>query len=329
MDEVCEIVPSQKGNNKINVRGYLMIKERIRGDKYYWCCKKKRLESCRGHAITTFLDGLHYLNNFVDHHHSPQASKVKVAKTIAQIKQQACETRDKPAQIIQNNTVSMSQDDHPYMPTVNALRTVIKRVRKAERPPQPQNIGEVDVPNLLRLTLTGDPFLVKDFMIGANRILLFITKTNIQRLSQAPYWLMDGTFKTILTIFCQLYAIHAPVGSANSRILPLSSLCINDEYGNDEQFSLMLRHLFALAFLPSQEIPDAFDMLKLVMLPEANEVTQWFEDNYVHRKIRQHLRNGNTTRSAPLFPPELWSVYDLIETGVPQTQNIAEAWHRR
>ncbi|GBC01526.1 hypothetical protein RclHR1_04210012 [Rhizophagus clarus] len=94
------------------------------------------------------------------------------------------------------------------------------------------------------------------------------------------------------------------------------------------QFSLMLRHLFALAFLPSQEIPDAFDMLKLVMPPEANEVTQWFEDNYVHRKIRRHLRNGNTIRSAPLFPPELWSVYDSIKIGVPRIQNIAEAWHR-
>ncbi|GBC01524.1 hypothetical protein RclHR1_04210010 [Rhizophagus clarus] len=110
MDEVCKIVPSQKGNNKINVRGYLMIKEQIRGDKYYWCCEKKRLESCRGHAIITFLDGLYYLNNFVDHYYSPQASKVKVAKTIAQIKQQACETRDKSA-----------QDDHPYMLTVNAF----------------------------------------------------------------------------------------------------------------------------------------------------------------------------------------------------------------
>ncbi|GET00572.1 uncharacterized protein LOC112591534 [Rhizophagus clarus] len=274
---------------------------------------------------------------------SQKASKVKVAKTIAQIKQQVRETRDKPAQIIQNNTVNISQDDHPYMPTVNALRTVIKRVRKAERPPQPQNIGEVNVPNSLCLTLTGDHFLVKDFMFGADRILLFTTKTNIQRLSQASYWLMDGTFKTVLTIFCQLYTIHAPVGSANSRILPLvyalmtrclfhlgqsgwrkiRSCELAVRYGNDEQFSL-----FALTFLPSQEIPNAFDMLKLVMPPEANEVTQWFEDNYVHRKIRRYLQNGNTTRSALLFSPELWSVYNSIETGISRTQNIAEAWHR-
>ncbi|RGB38672.1 hypothetical protein C1646_755478 [Rhizophagus diaphanus] len=65
------------------------------------------------------------------------------------------------------------------------------------------------------------------------------------------------------------------------------------------------------------------------MPPEADEVVKWFEEIYVHGKIRRHLRNGNTIRSDPLFPPQLWSVYDSIETGVPRTQNIAEAWHRR
>ncbi|CAB4425219.1 unnamed protein product [Rhizophagus irregularis] len=259
------------------------------------------------------------------------------------------------------------------MPSKNALRTTIKRVRRAELPPQPQNIGELNVPNPLCLTLNGDPFLVKDLMVGTDRILLFTTQMNIQRLSQAQFWLMDGTFQTVPTIFCQLYTIHAPVGSTNSRILPLIYALITSKteqiyrssiyasryvfpnarnkrcffhleqsgwrkiqscglairYGDDEQFSLMLRHLFALAFLPSQEIPDAFDTLKLVMPQEANVVTQWFEENYVRGKIRRHLRNGSTTQSAPLFPPSLWSIYDSMETGVPRTQNVAEAWHHR
>ena len=33
---------------------------------------------------------------------------------------------------------------------------------------------------------------------------------------------MDGMFKTVPRIFCQLYAIHAPIGAEdNSRVLPL------------------------------------------------------------------------------------------------------------
>lgn len=37
------------------------------------------------------------------------------------------------------------------------------------------------------------------------------------------------------------------------------------QYGTDEHLSLMLRHLFALAFLPPDEIPTAFDTLKTEM----------------------------------------------------------------
>jgi hypothetical protein len=236
--------------------------------------------------------------------------------------------------------------------------------------------------------------------VSNNRILLFATQANIQRLSRASFWLMDGTFKTVPTVFRQLYTIHAPVGGENSRILPLvfslvtskskeiykslfeelidfaaendlilqPSIILTDfelasinasrhvfpnaenkgcffhlgqsgwrkiqscglatRYGNDEEFSLMLRHLFALAFLPPQEIPEAFDILKLEMPPEANEVVQWFEDNYVHGRIRRHLRNETVIRSAPLFPPQLWSVYNLNDMGIPRTQNNIEAWHR-
>jgi|SRR3989337_264814 len=156
---------------------------------------------------------------------------------------------------------------------------------------------------------------------------------------------MDGTFKTVPTIFRQMYTIHAPVGGENnSRILPLvyalmtrkseelyrglfesiikfaeencvqlkplniitdfeitainMSRCkfsdannrgcffhfnkngwrqiqncgLATRYGNDEHFSIMLRHLFALAFLPAHEIPAAFDNLKPEIPSEAKDV---------------------------------------------------------
>ena len=51
--------------------------------------------------------------------------------------------RDKPIQIIQDITVNMSQEHHPYMPSSNALRSRIKRVKRAEMPAQPQTIDFV------------------------------------------------------------------------------------------------------------------------------------------------------------------------------------------
>ena len=84
-----------------------------------------------------------------------------------------------------------------------------------------------------------------------------------------------------------------------------------------------------MAFLPPDEIPAAFDILKPLIPSVANNVVQWFEDNYVHGRIRRQAQNGNVVRNPPLFPPQFWSVYNSVELGIPRTQNNVEAWHRR
>ena len=133
MNEICEIVPFQKGNDKINVRGYLMVKEKNKENTFNWCCEKRK-SGCKGHAITTFLNNSHYLNKFVEHNHTPQASSARVAKVIAQIKNQVQESISSPAQIIQNNITRIPGEIFPYLPSQNALNMKIKQVRKANTP---------------------------------------------------------------------------------------------------------------------------------------------------------------------------------------------------
>ena len=44
----------------------------------------------------------------------------------------------------------------------------------------------------------------------------------MKKLENAPFWIMDGTFKTVPTVFKQMYTIHAPIGPhERSRLLPL------------------------------------------------------------------------------------------------------------
>ena len=163
-------------------------------------------------------------------------------------------------------------------------------------------------------------------------MIIFCTASNLHHLQAAKYWIMDGTFKTVPTLFHQLYTIHAPVGGEeNSCIFPLVYILMTNrseeiyiklfeeltdlgeqailnllppiiitdfeqavinatrsefpdsihkgcffhlcqnlwrkiqseglaiEYGNNEDFSIKLRYLTALAFLPPSEIPAAFD----------------------------------------------------------------------
>jgi len=92
---------------------------------------------------------------------------------------------------------------------------------------------------------------------------------------------------------------------------------------------LLVRQIPALAFLPANDIPQAFDQIKITFPAEANEIVEWFEENYVHGRPRRSLRAGVVVRSPPLFPPAFWSVIDNMEYTFPRTQNSVEAWHRR
>lgn len=297
------------------------------------------------------------------------------------MKRKARETYDTPAQIIQVETNAVSSISQPSLPNNHALRQIIKRVRRKDIPIQPTSIDNIDVLLPLR-TINGHIFLAKDATFDNERILLFTTKSNVEHLKKSSYWIMDGTFKTVPTLFRQLYTIHALVGTGeNAKILPLvyalmtskteecytrlfenlndfaaeneldlnpqfiltdfeqaainaskreypDSNCIgclfhlgqsvwrqiqanslSKRYGEDEEFSLKLRQIIALAFLPPTEIPSAFNELKSTIPEEASEIVQWFENNYVHGRIRRVMRGGNVSRTAPLFPPTFWSVF--------------------
>ncbi|CAG8499624.1 11105_t:CDS:2, partial [Cetraspora pellucida] len=105
-----------------------------------------------------------------------------------------------------------------------------------------------------------------------------------------------------------------------AAIYALSNTFPASQYETDIDLSLMLRCLLALAFLPHDEIFDAFKILKAEMQPAAADITQWFGNIYVHRNIRRLLTNGNKLHNSSFFPPELWSVYSSVEN--KEQQNV-------
>ncbi|RGB21452.1 hypothetical protein C1646_634599, partial [Rhizophagus diaphanus] len=79
------------------------------------------------------------------------------------------------------------------------------------------------IPESMKKTLNGSNFLIKDSTLDHNnRILIFTTVANLKQLELSSFWIMDGTFKTVPTIFKQLYTIHGSIGgNENSQIMPL------------------------------------------------------------------------------------------------------------
>ncbi|CAF1547505.1 unnamed protein product [Rotaria sordida] len=317
-------------------------------------------------------------------------------KELAQI------SNDQPAQIISNIIATTSREIQPCLPRKDALRQQIKRAKRVcNEEAEPKTLDDFTLPDAYSITLSGMHF-AKDITDGTERILLFTTSEKLKWLQEAKFWIMDGTFKTVPTLFRQLYSIHAPAGgNVNFRIVPLvyalmsskseelyqrlfqelneladenelelkpdfmltdfekgsinavkleyssaqSKGChfhlgqsvyrqiqaagLTTKYGTDQNFSLLIRHIPALAFLSPLEIPDAFDELKVILPSDAEPIIQWFENNYVYGRVKRILRNGRVQRHNPLYSPEMWSVFDNMEFAFPRTQNKVEAWHRR
>ena len=93
-------------------------------------------------------------------------------------------------------------------------------------------------------------------------------------------------------------------------------------YSNNAEFSLTVRMLPALAYLPPQFVFTACETLKSQFPPEAIPVYIYFEDNYVGKYDEFGIFHP------PLFPIEMWNNFHLVAYGIPTTTNSVEAWHR-
>ena len=94
---------------------------------------------------------------------------------------------------------------------------------------------------------------------------------------------------------------------------------------NEEDGSLRsdFHRSIALAFVPEEDVLDAFDTLVEVADERLGPVLQHMHEVYVHgSRVGRKLK-------APRFPPGTWNCHERTIAGLPRTTNSCEAWHSR
>ncbi|CAI2195506.1 15955_t:CDS:2, partial [Funneliformis geosporum] len=89
---ICEIVSSNRNKDKINVYGYIMLKDKNRNHNYYWYCEKWDILKCNGRASTILTKDQYNLVKFSEHNHAAEASQIKVIQAIVSDKPQTLES---------------------------------------------------------------------------------------------------------------------------------------------------------------------------------------------------------------------------------------------
>ena len=72
----------------------------------------------------------------------------------------------------------------------------------------------------------------------------------------------------------------------------------------EPNFALQARMTPALAFVPINDVKDAFDALSAECSQELMPMLDWLEDSHIGRLRRRGRR-------PPLFPLEMWNVYEI------------------
>jgi hypothetical protein len=98
---------------------------------------------------------------------------------------------------------------------------------------------------------------------------------------------------------------------------------LQEQYAWNEAFSLAIRLLPALAFVPPEHVIDAFERVQENLPAEAEPIGDYFEDTYIVR-----LRRANQ-RGKPPFDIELWSVFSRVDADLARMNNAVERFNRR
>ena len=212
----AEMINSTKGKAKINIDGFLYIKDKNHDCLHYWVCERKEQKKMRWTArpTTICIGDQHKIRKFDanQHNHALQASKSEVLKVSIQMKELAQISNDQPAQIINNVIATISREIQTCLLRKDALRQQIKRVKRVcDEEVEPKILNEFKLPGAYCTTVSGQSF-GKGITEGNEGILVFTTPENFKWLRGAKYWLMNGTFKTVPELFRQLYSIHASAG---------------------------------------------------------------------------------------------------------------------
>ena len=101
----------------------------------------------------------------------------------------------------------------------------------------------------------------------------------------------------------------------------MQSSGLQERYKDDAEFSLLVRMLPALAFVPVEKVCEVFDNLEEEVKEEVQPLLDYFEDTFIGRRQRRGRR-------APLFPHIMWNCKDKVENGLPRTNNHVEGWHQ-
>ena len=114
----------------------------------------------------------------------------------------------------------------------------------------------------------------------------------------------------------------------------IAELGLSNVYKNDENVRHFVGMVNGLAFLPIADLEEGLLYLYANIPGNDNSIQNfltYFDEIYCRGKFRAVPQNNAVAvmlrRSPPLFPPNLWNVFEATINGDARTNNVCEGWN--
>ena len=208
-----DVTKTNKKHDMVHFGGYSYRKDRERKNHVTWRCAQA---GCKGRASTPVQYGAGIEPEVTQgHSHAPDPAKLSILKAKEEVVGRALTTHAPPRRLVQDALQGATDEVTARVGSAPFLRQAINRARRASagHPRAPSSAQAMVIPDSLKSTHLGDPFVLSEAVPGCpHRAVIFGTEESVAWLEAADHWLADGCFDVAPECFLQLYTVHAFTG---------------------------------------------------------------------------------------------------------------------
>jgi len=170
----------------------------------YWLCVERRPGT---HCYAAVIQrGDDFIRGAKDHIHPAQVDQLTKTRVTSSIRRRARRDVFRPASTIVQEAVQQHWDPaQPVeaLPQLASMRRAVNKFRAHFRPKAPTDLSfDLDMDNL------PENFVQCNVTTADRRHLILATDDQLDLLTRARRWYMDGTFHIVRRPFVQLFSIH-------------------------------------------------------------------------------------------------------------------------
>ncbi|CAF0949937.1 unnamed protein product [Brachionus calyciflorus] len=214
---------------------------RINKKSINWLCKVVNCPGSETLQIAT-IEIQHFVQHELVWLHKPFTDKEQASNQFKIDCKIRCESepnlsarqifQDEQAILAKNSSASYAELAR-VLPNLTSLEPTLEKRKKKKRPNLPKSLKDTNLSEPYTLNHKGEKFLILNK--SKYKILIFCSPTQLDALSKATHWYVDGTFKSAAKFYYQLYIIHTYI---NNYMIPCCFVFINRRREKEYDFVL-------------------------------------------------------------------------------------------